>query len=168
MEDCPAYGDLHVVAFQRYLFLRGDIVAPDGGTGDAKGFVFVQVQRYSATDAGQVMTDARRVVQACARYTTSTEASSELHPAHAIVDWTITGSDFAGDQSLLVRQRVTSVDDATGATVGDVLVESYATVRVGDLVATLQVSAENPTLLKGLAKKAAERLCVAAVPACRR
>lgn len=163
---CTGFEGLHITAYQRYQFMRGHTVAPNGSTEPPIGWVFVEAQRYTATDAVQVMSDIRRAVQTCARYTGSTEASSDAHPAHAVTEWSITGSDFAGDQSLLIRQRVTSVEDRTGQQVGNALVENYVAIRVGNLVTILQISGENPTKLKALGAKAAQRLCVAAVPRC--
>jgi hypothetical protein len=163
---CPGFDDLHITAYERYRFTRGHIIVPDDDTGSPNGSIFVDTERYTAADAVQIITDIRRAVQTCARNTGSTEASSDARPAHSVTEWSITDSDFAGDQSLLIRQTVTSIEDSTGQQIGDVLVENYAAIRVGSLVTILQLSSENPGKLKPLAAKAAHRLCVAAVPHC--
>jgi hypothetical protein len=147
--------------------MRFHSVVPDGHHIGAPGTVFVDTIRYSkAAGAAVVVADARRVVGACRSYTSQTEASTDLHPAHGVHTWTVLGEGFAGDDSLLVRQQFVSIDDSTGRQVGDSIVDIYAIVHVADLVTVVESYTTDPGLLRDLGAKAATRLCVAAIPRC--
>ena len=73
---------------------------------------------------------------------------------------------FAGSESLLIRDTVESVEDATGTPVGDPLVTTYMVVRVNDLVTVAFRYTGDTAALVALGPKAATRLCVAASPSC--
>jgi hypothetical protein len=160
---CPGFDNLHLTAYQRYRFMRGrNVVAVT----DPEKAVIAEVERYPSADAAQVMLDIKAAVHTCARYPGTSEASSDLRPAHAIFEWSVLGSGFAGQDSLLLQERVTSVDDTTGATIGPASVQVYAVVRVADLVTIVDSAAFSPSALRAISVKAAARLCQAALPRC--
>lgn len=162
---CPAYAPLDVTAYQRYLFMRintvGKNVQQDGGQA-----VHEEVMRFPGDTAKQVVADARRVVAACPQFTTDSEASTEQHPAYAVHRWVLVDNDFAGDESLLLRQGVTHVERATDQELGDPSLDLYAVVRVGDLVAVVQTDDYDEGRVRQLARRAAAWLCTAATHRC--
>ncbi|MER7333638.1 MULTISPECIES: hypothetical protein [unclassified Micromonospora] len=164
-DSCPAYPDLNVTAYQRYRYMRinmvGKDVEHDGGQA-----VHEEVMRYPGATGTQVLVDVRRVVQACPQITGASEASTEQRPAVAVHRWTLLDDSFAGDESLLLSQEVVAREKATGRQIGDALVTRYAVVRVGDLVAVLQTDDYTVERIRQLAGRAAARLCTAATSQC--
>lgn len=159
-DDCPAYAQLKISSFGTYSYMRNRNVISGPTT------VFGETYRYTESMAKHVVADAKRVVSACAHWVGGTEASTPTRPAHG--DWrlAVTGEGFAGDQSLLIRLRSTSIFDSTGKSTGNDVTVTFAVVRVGDLVTVISVEVDNPNLIRSLAIKAAARLCAGAKPGC--
>ncbi|MBF9135549.1 hypothetical protein I0C86_42680 [Plantactinospora sp. S1510] len=161
LEHCDAYPPLNVTAFRSYTWMRINIVAlkgDDTGTTD----VHTELTRYPVPIADQVMTDVRRVVQTCGDFGyASGEASTEERPARTRHTYTIESQDFAGDDSLLIRQVTESRDARTGELLpGDesLLVTILTVVRVEDRVEVLQTYLNDADRMRKIATKAARRL----------
>jgi hypothetical protein len=167
-DGCPAYADLQITAFQEYDFMRTHQVVPAGKNGfEGPDMLHVEAMRYAGQKASTVMEDVRRVVRACKQHEGGpTEASTVMRPAHGYFTWTLLDEGFAGDESLLIRQTAGSRADDTGAPVGETTVETYAVVRVNDLVTVIFRNSSDDAEIARLGKTAATRLCMAAKPRC--
>ncbi|WP_144123065.1 hypothetical protein [Catellatospora sichuanensis] len=165
-DECPAYAGLKIVAPLRHTAGRGHTVVTGDPHDADSDRVFVNTRRYTAKDAAQVLADARRFVRACRSYRAGTEASTERNPAHAEISWSVLAEGFAGDESVLVRQRYVSVLDSTGESAGQGALALYALIRVRDVVTIVHLQQDQPERIKALSVKAAVRLCVM-VPSCR-
>ncbi|MEU8079283.1 hypothetical protein AB0B31_28040 [Catellatospora citrea] len=165
-EECPAYAGLKIGAPARYTAMQiHTVVTGDPSDADSDR-VFVDTRRYTAKDAAQVLADARRFVRACRSYRSSSEASTEHDPAYAEVSWSVLAEGFAGDESVLVRQRYASVLEGTGESAGQGGTALYALIRMRDVITVLHLEKDQPERIEALSVKAAARLCVM-VPRCR-
>jgi hypothetical protein len=155
-DDCPRFDDLHVDAFLRYTAMSGQMVGAPGDTaGDT--FVHTEARRFPGDLARAVMADVERVVGACALYPTEGgESSTEDRPTTLERSFAVLDRGFAGDESLLVRQRIDTLD-ADGSPV-DRSVLLYAVVRVGDLVAITEFDRDDPQRMRALGVATAARL----------
>lgn len=173
--NCPAYESLNATAYQEYLFIRVHTVEKIVDPFDQldqpmiasveEAPVVQQTRRFAEETAPQVMADARRVVAACPSYVTTSGASTPQRPTETAHYWALLSESFAGDESLLVRQRVMSLDRVSRQA-GEVAVMLIAVVRVGDLVAVLQASGDDPAWMRKIAGQAAARLCAAETGSC--
>jgi len=153
-DTCPASTKLKITSFGDYLFLRHRNVT----TGPT--LVWTQTFRYAQPTAARVMTDVRAVVKECPKWSIpNSEASTPERPAHSDFTYTLLGEGFAGDASMLVRMRYDTFADKTGEPTGNSLTTIIAVIRVGDLVAFIQIDEDNPAMVRSLAAKAAARLC---------
>ena len=168
LSQCPAYAGLGITAYDTYQYMRIHQIVPRGVIGGERGdAVFVQARRYPAEVASTVVLDIRRALTACGQYERAGgEASSPQRPAYTTFTWTIIDEDFAGDDSLLIRQRVESFVTGTGQRIGESIVETYAVVRVGDVITIVSRYSADEAEIANLATKAAARLCIASNPRC--
>ena len=77
--------------------------------------------------------DVGRAVEACSRFDSTSEASTETRPATSEISYSVIDRDFAGEESSLIRQQIDMVDSAGRPFDRDV--HLYAITRVADLVA---------------------------------
>ncbi|MFC0534120.1 hypothetical protein [Phytohabitans kaempferiae] len=160
VDACGAYAGLGVTAPLDYLWMRINIVTPDGDTSGALG-IHAELASYPQTGAEQVMEDVRRVIEACAEYGyAGGEASTEERPARVEHEYEVLEEGFAGDDSLLIRHLVRSLDARTGEPVSPEqdIVSIKAVVRVGDRVEVIQSDQGDPARMREIAIRAARRL----------
>jgi hypothetical protein len=165
---CPSVGRSDRTTWSAVTFLRGYTATWAGDTSppaEGAGIVDVQVNRYhDPGQATQVVADVDSAVAEC-RHDTST--GLEGHPnAHANWAWIVRDRNFAGDQSLLISERVDIVDDTSGQQVAPSLLETFAVVRVADLVSVVTLSIDDLARVRTLAIATASRLCTASHPRC--
>lgn len=165
MDGCPSLAGLHD-AYRRHQFMRSvNLTLP---VADESGLpiVFAEVRRYSEPDAKLVIGDVQRLVAACPRITGGSEASTPTKPAAGVWTYGITGTGFAGDEALLIKQHSYSIDQATGKVVGNDITTTSAVVRAGGLIVVLSTERDQPDQMKALAGKALRRLCNAGLTRC--
>ncbi|MEV0397719.1 hypothetical protein [Polymorphospora rubra] len=123
------------------------------------------VQRLPVDVAAGAVEDVRRVATDCARYESRDRRG--IRDEWTLVDtthtWTLLGEDFVGDGSVLLEQRITA---DWHHPVDPILVQQFAVVRVGDMLAVIRLAIADRELAARIVTKAAERLCVTANPGC--
>ncbi|MFF0654522.1 MULTISPECIES: hypothetical protein [Micromonospora] len=138
------------------------------------------VYRMEPGAAGRFITDLEGTVAACGAWRTTGRVYTErgMVSAEVVHRWSVAASGFAGDQAVLLRHEASvPPDEATGRPPGYApSFEDRLVVRVGDLVTVLIPSGGLRTDVPGaqvteaqvrqMARVAAERMCVAANPAC--
>jgi len=178
LHTCPAYPA--VKTYQGvYTFRREQTVGfPPKVPGEPETGVAVlrqSVMRLSPDGAAEMVTDAREVTRACAKYESSgvlsafaddgtgagTAKQLKVRTTHA---WQLVDENFAGDESLLFEHQIVA---ETGKDRTDLGAASVAVIRVRDLVATVeQVDGGGVEVTRRLGKRAAAWLCTAATPPC--
>jgi len=162
---CAGYHSLGVSAHREYQYMRiHDIERKAESNGlDA---VRVEIARYSAPLARQVMADIREVVDLCSTITLEWETSTPSHLAQANHYWAQLESGFVGDDSLPLQHEVFTSDKLTGERLGENAVTVFAVVRVANLITVVQSDHVTLTRMRELGRLAATRLCRAANPPC--
>jgi len=149
-DSCPRYAALNITAYRQALVLIGRGLSGGGET------IFNDISLYPEGVARQVISDAQRVAQACASFATNSESGDD-HEARRTFSVLATG--FAGDESVLIGQKITVHEKATGKYVsGYDMATTMALIRRGDHLIKVYLETDNAPLVKRLSTKAADRL----------
>ncbi|MEV0212736.1 hypothetical protein [Micromonospora sp. NPDC050695] len=157
------------------------LLSPTGvGGAAAKGVLSQDVYRVDSAVGRQYFGQLRTMLVACREWRPvgSTMPDRESVPLETVHSWMVPATDFAGDESMVVRHESSATP---GRGDGRTLEPAEATVvvRVGDLVTVLvtgpglvvgRVDGSESTLgyadLEALGRTAAQRLCAGANPPC--
>jgi len=155
-ELCAAYGSARFPSLAHQLSVQtvgyadgGQVRTPGPEVVGARSTVIEIVERYAAGRGASNLDDVRSVIALCG---TATPPPGEAPRRYTIVD-----SDFAGEESVLVKIELWGFQGAT-VPPDPTLVDYAAVVRVGDLVATVQSSTQGADRVRTLAERAAARL----------
>ncbi|WP_431933138.1 hypothetical protein [Micromonospora sp. RP3T] len=162
----------------RYSRSQTTLGAPAPPASQSESVLSQDVYRMEAGAARRFVGDLERAVAACGAWPARGRVYTERGTVDADVvhSWRVTASGFAGDQAVLLRHAITvPPDPGTGQPPGSSsFIPPRLVVRVGDLVTVLvPTTSFSPGVpgteiteaqLQGLARAAAERMCVAANP----
>ncbi|MFG3553178.1 hypothetical protein ACGGAQ_02195 [Micromonospora sp. NPDC047557] len=162
-----------VPAYSRYSRSQTLLSPAKDGAGPVRVELSQDVYRLDPLVGARLFTHLRALLDACPEWhlAESVVAAGETTPNESKHAWETAASNFAGDESILVRH----VPFAPGGPAsGRTLQRSSpfgmtVVVRVGDLVTVLEPSPDlglHDADLKALGRTAARRLCPAANPAC--
>lgn len=136
----------------------------------ARPFLLQQgVYRLPTPQVATFLRDLRAAIESCDGFTMTgdLERPGGKVPARSEHRWSIVANGFAGDESILVRNDIVVRNAKTGEVIGQSSNMLSAYLRVGDLVTTLSPRAgTSADELRRIAATAAQRMCVAAHPAC--
>ncbi|MFG1887301.1 hypothetical protein ACGFIR_05445 [Micromonospora sp. NPDC049051] len=144
------------------------VLRPASGGGRLGDVLLVQdLHRMRDDGATRFFEALRGQLAACRewRETRSVHWGDESVDVDDVHHWDVPRRDFAGDESLLLRH---SVSATLGQADGQVRSgpDTTVVVRVGDLLSVLMLEPASEAELVRLARMAAQRMCVAANPAC--
>ena len=146
---CPAYRTDDYPALRHQLAARTAAFTDDGAVyPDSTRTVGEDVARYEPGWGARSLDDVREVLSRC--------GTASPSPGVAPSVYRLVATNLAGDESLLIRVESFYYDGETIAS--RPLIGYQAVVRVGDLVATVTWSADDPDYVRGLAQRAAARL----------
>ncbi|MEU5904365.1 hypothetical protein ABZ780_08315 [Micromonospora sp. NPDC047467] len=162
-----------VRAYSRYSRSQTLLSPTRDGGGPVRAELSQDVYRLDPGASGQLFAQLRSLLSACRewRYSGSIVVDGETTSAEIAHAWEMAASDFAGDDSILVRHVPYA---PLGPPAGIKLrptgrVDMTLVVRVGDLV-TVLVPGSDLTLsdaeFEALGRAAAQRMCAAAIPSC--
>ncbi|KOX05725.1 MULTISPECIES: hypothetical protein [Micromonospora] len=162
-----------VRAYSRYSRSQTLLSPTTDGGGPVRAELSQDVYRLDPAESGQLFAQLRALLDACRKwhYAGSITVDGETMPAEIAHSWETAASNFAGDESILMRHVPSA---PLGPPAGRKLrpggrVDTTLVLRVGDLV-TVLVPGINLSLsdtdLKALGRAAAQRMCGAAVPSC--
>jgi hypothetical protein len=159
MGNCAAFEGLGITVPPPYTWMRINIVARDGDT-SGESDVHAELNRYQGIVAEQVMTDARRALEACADFSyEGGEASTEERPARTVHQIRVVDEGFAGEDAFMTRHYVYAVDPRTGERLdSQESISLTVAVRVGDRVEVLMTSQDDANRMREIAVRAARRL----------
>jgi len=145
--ECSAYRSADYPSLRQHA----DLVYTGWGIGETTG-VAEHVHRYRPGWGPRAVDDVRRVLATCPGATPPPSTPGGAVPSRL----TVVDTDFAGDESLLIRNEAWSY-------LSETTIEPYVTliavVRVGDLVATVLFSPDrDEAYAKSVAGAAAQRL----------
>jgi hypothetical protein len=146
--ECPAYHSADYPSLRQQVAVETDGWA----TGASAPYVYEHVHLYRPGAGPQALDDVGRVLATCPGGTPPPTTPGGPVPSR----FTVLDTDFAGDESLLVRHEAWQY-------INDTAIEPYATliavVRVGDLVATVMFAPEHDAqYARAVAAAAAQRL----------
>ena len=150
---CPTYRSDRFPSLPHRVSVETVAFRDGGGTGaEPSGdvnSVFQIVERYAEGWGDASLADVRAVIGLC--------GAAAPPPGEAPQRYTIVGTGFAGDESLLVKGESWSFG-AGGTPEPDPNSNYIAVVRVGDLVTTVRAYPGDPDRVRTLAERAATRL----------
>ncbi|MEV1332777.1 hypothetical protein AB0J20_24760 [Micromonospora costi] len=126
--------------------------------------------RLAPDEANAFFSELDALVAPCARWRSvgPYELKGRSGTAEAVHSWQVVRRGFAGDEAVVLRHTVSRPRDLkTGETVGDeIRPTDTAVVRVGDLIAVLNLNEATEAELMQLSVVAAARMCASANPGC--
>ncbi|MGC4819427.1 hypothetical protein [Micromonospora sp. DT63] len=162
-----------IPAYSRYSRSQTLLSRSKDGRAAVRVELSQDVYRLDPLVSARLFTHLRALLDACPewRFAESVEAAGETTPNESKHAWETAASNFAGDESILVRHvPFAPRGPASGRTLErSSPVGMTVVVRVGDLVTVLEPSPDlglGDADLEALGRTAARRLCPAANPAC--
>ncbi|MFF5177446.1 hypothetical protein ACFY2Q_05405 [Micromonospora sp. NPDC000316] len=161
-----------VRAYSRYSRSQ-TLLSPTTDGGPVRAELSQDVYRLDPGASGQLFAQLRTLLNVCRewRHVEPDVTDGETTPAETSHAWEMAASDFAGDESLLVRHvPLVPLGPPPGRklrTTGRV--DMTLVIRVGDLVTVLVPGSDltlTDTEFQALGRAAAQRMCAAAVPSC--